>query len=151
MGLQTQLGSGLSPSDAYNAIRGFAQTAKNVAQNTLAALQAGPVNTAFAFTMIDQLNVFIGNVTTWKSVTGLDAYATAQGYQGTMSADCTTAINAAQACVNWMVANFPAEVDGYIKAYKFNVADGTRLPNSFTSVQTAGLQTSLQSFIATIS
>ena len=149
MPLQTQIGSGLSPSDAYASIRGLAQTAKNVAQNTLASLQGGPVTTDFIFRLLDQLQFFISSVTAWKAVAGLDAYATSLDYSGIMSADCTTTISAAQVCVTWVSGNFPVDVGGWLLAYKLN-ADGTRTPNSFTSAQTLGLQTDLQAFIATI-
>lgn len=149
MPLQTQLAA-FGPDDAYKAIRGLAQTAKNIAQNDLAAMQAQSVTTDFIFQMLNQFQVFISNITAWKSVAGLDSYATSQGYVGTMSADCTTAISAAQACVNWVVANFPTDAANWLQAYRMN-ADGSRTPNSFTPAATAGLQTNLQSFIATIS
>jgi hypothetical protein len=138
--------------DAFNAIRGNAFGWKAQAQNALASLQAGSVNSDFVFRMLDQLNGAIVSLTLWKAVSGLDAFATGQGYTGTMSVDCTAAITAAQACIAWVVTNFPvssAPQSGFLEAYTLN-ADGSRTARSFTTVQTAGLQTVLTSFIATI-
>ena len=147
MALQTQ-NTALAPSDAYNFIRGNAQNVKALAQNALAVMQGGSISSLFVFSMLDQLIGIINSLTTLKAVSGLDAYATAQGYSGTLSADCTTCANAATTCINWVVTNFPAS-GGFLQAETLN-ADGTRTPRQFTSAQTAGLQANLQAFIATI-
>jgi hypothetical protein len=147
MALQTQ-NSGLSPSDAYNNIRGVAANAKAQAANALTTL-AGTVDTSFIFPMLDQLRGFIASINTWKAIAGLDSYATAQGYTGSLNADCTTATNAAQGCITWVFTNFPTS-GGFLQAETLN-ADGSRTLRTFTTAQTAGLQTALQSFVQTIS
>lgn len=139
----------LLPGDAYKLIRDATQSWKAVAQNALASMQTGSVNTDFIFKMLDQLNQVISSLAVWKVVSGLDTYAAGQGYSGTLSTDCTTTSNAAQTCINWTVTNFPADAQGFLEGYTLNT-DGTRTPRSFTSTNTAGLQTNLQSFIATI-
>jgi hypothetical protein len=135
--------------EAYAAIRANAAGWKAQAQNANASLAAGSINTDFVFRMLDQLNTIIVSLNLWKAVSGLDTYATGQGYTGTMSTDCTATVTAAQTCIYWVVTNFPTS-GGFLQDYSLN-ADGTRTPRSFTSVQTAGLQTNLTSFVATIS
>ncbi len=138
----------ISPSEAYSAIRQNASAWRAQAQNALASVQAASVSSDFIFRMLDQFIGAIAALATWKIVAGLDAYATEQGYSGTMSADCTTTATAATACVSWVTTNFPTS-GGFITAYTLN-ADGTRTPRQFTTVQTAGLATALTAFIATI-
>ncbi len=135
--------------DAYTAIRYNAAGYKAQAQNALASCQAGPVNSDFVFRLLDQTAAAINALTQWESVSGLNTYATNQGYAGTMTTDCGAVITAAQAILSWVVANFPTS-GGFLQAYTLN-ADGSRTPRSFTSAQTAGLQTALINFIATIS
>lgn len=134
--------------EAFAAIRSNAASWKAQAQNANISL-AGTVNSDFIYRMLDQLGGAITALNLWKAVTGLDTFATGQGYTGTMSADCTASVTAAQNCINWVVTNFPSS-GGFLQAYSLN-ADGSRTPRSFTSAQTAGLQTALTSFIATIS
>lgn len=130
---------------------GQAAGTKQQASDALATL-AGPVDTNWIFNALDVMRGAIANFNRFKAVGGLDSYATAQvpGYAGTMSADINTTIAAIQACIDWIVANFPKDsTNTWILAEQL-VADGTRTPRSFTSVQTAGLQTRLQTLIATI-
>jgi hypothetical protein len=135
--------------EAFAAIRQNAAGWKAQAQNALLTLQGGPVNSDFVFRMLDQLAAVITALNTWKAIAGLDAFATGEGYIGTMSANCTSTAAAAQACIDWVVANFPA-ASTFLQSHTLN-ANGSRTPRSFTTAQTAGLQTALQSFIATIS
>src|SRR5262249_24421075 len=135
--------------DAYQNIRSNAGGWKAQAQNALTSLQAGSVNSDFIFRLLDQTGGAISALTAWKAVSGLDTYATGQGYLGTLTTDCNSSITAAQAVISWVVTNFPAS-GGFLQAYTLN-ADGSRTPRSFTSAQTAGLQTALTNFIATIS
>jgi len=134
--------------EAFAAIRNNAASWKAQAQNANISL-AGTVNADFIFRMLDQLGGAITALNLWKAVAGLDTFATGQAYTGTMSADCTATVNAAQACINWVVTNFPVSAT-FLQAYTLN-ADGSRTARTFTTAQTAGLQTALTSFIATIS
>ncbi len=135
--------------EAFTAIRVNAAGWRAQAQNANISLAAGNVDTNFIFRMLDQLNGAITALTTWKAVTGLDTYATAQAYTGTMSSDCAATITAAQTCITWVVTNFPAS-GGFLQGYSLN-ADGTRTARTFTPANTAGLQTNLTAFVATIS
>jgi len=134
--------------EAFAAIRGNAAGWKAQAQNANISL-AGTVNTDFIFRMLDQLGGAIAALNTWKAVVGLDSFATGQGYSGTMSTDCASSVTAAQNCIAWVVTNFPNS-GGFLQSHSLN-ADGSRTPRTFTTAQTAGLQTALTSFIATIS
>jgi|SRR5882672_3228766 len=134
--------------DAFALIRGNAAGWKAQAQNALATMQAGSINSDFVFRLLDQTAGAINALTIWKAVSGLDTYATSQGYPTTLSTDCNSSISAAQAVIAWVVANFPAS-GGFLQSHTLN-ADGSRTPRSFTSTQTGGLQTALTNFIATI-
>ncbi len=146
--MSLQSGNTFLAGDAYAAIRSNAAGWKAQAQNALQTLEAGSVSSDFVFRMLDQLAGAITALTAWESVVGLNTYATAQSYPSTMTTDCAACITAAQATIAWVVANFPAS-NGFLQAYTLN-ADGSRTARLFTVVQTAGLQTALSSFIATI-
>lgn len=135
--------------EAFRAIRDNSASWKAQAQNANASLAAGNVTSDFIFRMLDQLAGAIVALNQWKTVSGLDAYATGQGYTGTMSADITASVNASQACINWVVANFPA-ASGFLQSHTLN-ADGSRTPRSFTPAQTAGLQVNMTTFVNSIS
>ena len=101
--------------EAFAAIRANAAGWKAQAQNANASMAAGPVNSDFVFRMLDQLATVVSALNQWKAVAGLDTYATAQGYVGTMSTDCTATVSAAQTCIAWVVANFPAS-SGFLQS-----------------------------------
>lgn len=124
---------------------------KAQAQNAIVTLQAVSVDTPFIFQMLDQLRSLITYLNQVQGTAGLNAYATAQcpGYAGTLTTDITATVNSAQACIDWIVANFPKDAGGFAQAFKIN-ADGSRTSALFTSAQTAGLVTVLQALIATI-
>ena len=140
-----------SLADVLTNIKGMAQNIKSAGQNDLAVMQAGSIDANFVFKLLDNLNSVIVLLNGWAATTGINAYATANlpGYAGTLTTDITTVVNAAQACINWTVTNFPKDSGGFIQALTLN-ADGSRTPASFTSAQTAGLQTTLQALIATV-
>src|SRR5271166_3612704 len=132
-------------------LQNVAAGVKGQAGNALISLQAGSVDSLFIFQMLDQVRSLIGYLNQVQGTAGLNAYATAQctGYAGTMTTDITAVINAATAIITWVVTNFPADTGGFIQAFKLN-ADGSRAAATFTSAQTAGLQSAITSFIATI-
>jgi hypothetical protein len=124
---------------------------KAAAQQALTDL-AGTVDTTWTFRFLDNMRMLIAAGNTWRSVSGIDAFATAQlpGYAGTFSADIAAMTSAAQACIDWIVANFPKDSTAtWILAEQLN-PDGSRTARTFTSVQTAGLRTAVTNFIATI-
>jgi hypothetical protein len=136
------------PAEAYGLIRATAQGARQQAQVAHDTLAAGNVAAPWVFSVLDQFHGFISQLQGWSAVSGLDDYATGQGYSGSMLADCNSCITAAQACINWVVTNFPTS-GGYLLSETLN-ADGSRTLRQFTPTQTAGWQTALNSFIATI-
>lgn len=148
MALVTQ-NSQTGPADAYQLIRGSAMGARQQANAAVGELAGGDVQAPWIFSVLDQFRSFISNMQGWSGVSGLDTYATGQGYSGSMSADCSTCITAAQAVITWVVNNFPAS-GGYLQSETLN-SDGTRTLRQFTPTQTAGFQTALNNFIATIS
>lgn len=135
---------------SLNAVQNVAAQAKDRTTSAVATMAAGPVDTIFVFSLLDALNGMIASLNAVKTTTGLDAYATAQvpNYAGTMSSDITATISAAQACIDWVVANFPANA-GFLLGQSLNV-DGTRTQRNFTTVATAGFRTALNSLLATI-
>lgn len=122
----------------------------NIKQQAAAAvtfMQGNSVTTPWVFSVLDQLAAIVTTFSGYKNIAGLNAYANANipGYAGTLTADITSVVSAAQACINWVVANSTGVV-----WYTLN-ADGSRATASFTSAQTAGLQSALTALVATIS
>src|SRR5262249_41728562 len=150
MPLQTAGGSGFAAAEAYTQIRTLAQAIKNAANGYLATLQGGPVNSLSIFSFLDQANGGISALNNYANASGLNTYATSQGYIGTMTSDVTAVISALQTCINTIVSTFPVDTGGFIQAFKLN-ADGSRVATNFSSAQTAGLQTNLQAVINSIS
>lgn len=149
------LPSSTSPWVGQALIQVISQAAGTRAQaaSALAELQAGPVSTTWVFNAIDTMVGAIDRFNRFKNVSGLDAYATEQipGYAGTLTADITATVNAIQQCVDWCVATFPKDsTNTWLLAFSM-AADGTRAPRTFSTAQTAGLQTRLQTVIATVS
>jgi len=133
-------------------LQALAAQTKAQAGNALTILQTQNVTTNFVFAFLDQMGALIATLNTWKSTAGLNAYATANlpGYAGTLTTDIDAVIAAGQACITWVVNNFPKDsTNTYILSETLN-GDGTRTLRQFTPAQTAGLQTLVQSFIATI-
>lgn len=135
---------------ALNQVQNYAAQTKDRANSAVAVMTAGPVDTIFVFSLLDALNGLMANLNAVKNTAGLDAYATAQvpSYAGTMSSDITATVNAAQSCIDWVVANFPTSA-GFLLGEQLN-ANGSRIQRSFTTAQTAGFRTALNSLLATI-
>lgn len=124
---------------------------KSQAQSALATMAAQSVDTNFVFQTLDRPNWLISTLTAWQGTAGLNAYATADlpGYTGTLTTDTTAVIDAPQACIDWVVANFPKDsTNSYILAESIN-SNGTRTLRQFTPAQTAGFRTTIQALIAT--
>lgn len=137
---------------ALNLVQNNAAQAKEKASGAVSLMAAGSVNTAYVFTILDSLNGLISNLNSVKNTAGLDTYATTQmpNYAGTLTTDINATIAAAQACVDWVVTNFPKDTTGtWLLGYSLN-SDGSRTMRNFTSVQTTGLRTALNNLLATI-
>ena len=132
-------------------VLGQAAGVKQQATDALVQL-AGPVDSVWIFNAADIMRNTISNFNRFSGVAGLNAYATAQipSYAGNMTADIAATVAATQSCLDWIVANFPKDTTAtYVLAYILN-ADGTRTARTFTTAQTAGLQTRLNTLITTI-
>ena len=139
-------------SDALERILQQSEATKTTSQNYVAQLAAGPVSSDWVFAFINRCNLSIVGFNQYKGVPGLNAYAQAQipGYAGTMTSDIDAVIAGIQACIDWVVANFPKDsTNTWVLAYSIN-ADGTRNPRNFSTAQTAGLRTNLNALIALI-
>lgn len=134
-------------------IENRAAGAKSAAQSALTTLQNNTIDTAFAFSLIDQLNGLIGYLQQKVTVTGLTSYAAANipNYTGNLVNDMNATIAAAQTCVNWVVNAFPKDsTNTWLLAYSFDGV-GNRNARKFTPTETAVLQSRMQDFINTIS
>ena len=144
----TTANSQIGPAETYQLIRGSAQGARQQANVYITTLAAGNVTPPFVYQVLDQTRSFISNMQAWVTTPGLDAYATGQNYSGSLVADINTCVTAAQGIIAWVVTNFPS-TGGYLQAEALN-ADGSRTLRQFTPTQTAGWQTAINNFIATI-
>lgn len=139
----------LLASDAYRALRDNTPGWKANAQNSLLTVQTTSINSDFVFRLLDQLKGVIAAVAQWTAVSGLGAYATAQGYSGDIVADANTISTAATNCGLWIINNFPKDAQGFAQAVTIN-GDGSRTLATFAPSSTGGLQTTLTALIATI-
>lgn len=133
-------------------VKGASLVAKGTAQDAFTTLGAGNVDTVWVFLLLDKLRALISAANGWAAVAGINAYATAQlpGYAGTLTTDIQAVITAAQACIDWVVTNFPKDsTNTWLLGFSLN-ADGSRTARNFTPAQTAGLRTALQSLINAI-
>jgi hypothetical protein len=136
---------------ALNVVQNYASITNDHATTASATMAAGPVDTIFVFNLLDALNGLMANLNAVKNTTGLNAYATANvpGYTGNMITDITATVNAAQACIDWVVTTFPKDGSGWLLGYQLN-SDGTRVPRTFSTAATAGFRTALNALVATI-
>lgn len=143
----------LSLANALSQVQQIAAGWKGYAQQAVATLQAGNVDSNWVFSFLDTMRSNYLRMNTLAGMVGLDTYAVQNipGYGGTLSSDVAATQNAAVACVSWVVANFPKDsTNSFILSHTLN-ADGTRTPRTFAPADTAGLRTVLNAFIATIS
>lgn len=131
---------------ALSSVQSYAAGIKQQAASAAAFMVQNNVNTVYVFSVLDQLAGAIATLNLYKNLSGLNAYATANipGYAGTLTTDIAAVVSAAQACITWVVTNAAA-----VSWYTLN-SDGSRTAVSFTSSQTAGLQTALNALAATI-
>jgi hypothetical protein len=142
--------AGLSPGEAFVNIRSRAASAKQQAQSILTILQSGQGNSSNILNLANAAYQYSTSISAWSQITGLDSQATSQGYPGSLLADCGPSVTAAQAITSWIANNFPVDAGGYLMGWTLNPTTGETISRTFTSAQTAGLQTTLTNFIATI-
>jgi hypothetical protein len=145
-------------------VDGSCKSLKGSMTQALNTMQASNIDSNWVFRFIDGLNQQIATIQSIANAFGsinypaLNTYAQAQkknpdgtSYTGVYTDDVTTTLNAAKACIAWIVANFPKDSTGtWILSHQLN-ADGTRTPRGFTPTDTAGLQAAITTLLATIS
>lgn len=136
---------------ALNDAQNQAAWIKGICQQAVISL-TGTVDANFVFQLLDNLRAAISMLNADAAVPGIAAYAQAQfsnsGYN--ISAEFTAMVNDLNSVVSWVVANFPKDTGNFLQAYTIN-ADGSRTAATFTSAQTAGLTSALNTVIAEIS
>lgn len=143
--------SAQTQADALAGARRTANTLKAFAQNVRGFMAASTVSA----NQVEQvMGEFKSAIETWnaaKAVSGIAAYAQAQYDDVTLdiAAEFTAMLSAAEGVRDWVIANFPKDASGFILKDKYEV-DGAITVRQFTPVQTAGLRTELDSFIATV-
>lgn len=129
---------------------GQSSRAKSLAANAKAQLAAGSVTSDQIFSLLDNIRAISIQIDSYAGTAGINTYATAQipNYTGTITNDVAATRAALQACIAWVISNFPV-VSTWLQSHQLN-ADGTRAPRSFSPAQTVGLQTALQGVLDTI-
>ena len=123
---------------------------KQQAQNGVALL-TGVASANQIFQLMDNIRAPLTIFNQVAAIPGIAAYAQAQFDDPTydVAANFTAMVNALNAVVAWVMANFPKDTGGFVQAYTL-AANGDRVPVTFTSVQTAGLASALNTLIASI-
>lgn len=145
--------TGVSLGDGFQDAKSQAAWIKNVMAQAVTVL-AGNADSNFIFQLTDNLRSAITLLNRDSAVSGMPAYAQSQynDVAYNVGTEFTNMVNALNACVSWVVTNFPKDGTGKLLAYTFNADNsGGRVPVSFTPAQTAGLTSALNSAIATIS
>lgn len=140
-------------SNALAQILGQASTTKGLAEQSIAAIQAGPINTSGLFALLDQFNRAIQRFEYQATPAGLDAYAVEQvpGYTGALTVDVAATVAAIRYCNDWIVATLPKDESGTWLLAQQIAPDGTRTDRSFDAGgEQTELQTRLQALLATI-
>ena len=142
--------TGLTPAEGLFQAKTQAKWVKLQAQNGVALL-AGTVNATQVFQMIDDLRSWVAYFNQVAAIPGIAAYAQAQYSDATYDVvvEFNAMVAAIQACVDWVVANFPKDAGGFAQAYTMQ-ADGSRTAATFTSAQTSGLAANLNAVVAAI-
>jgi hypothetical protein len=137
--------------DALAGARRTATTMKSFAQNVRDFMFAGTVSANQVQAVMLEFKTAIETWDAAKAVPGIAAYALAQYDDTTLdiAAEFTAMLSAARTVRDWVIANFPKDASGYILKDIYE-ADGAITVRQFTSAQTAGLRTALDSFIATV-
>lgn len=136
--------------DTYNAIRSRATQLKKLATDSKALMLAGPVSASAVRQLLDLFIQGKAELNTAAAVSGIVDYAKAQegdeAYD--VAAEFTAMVSAAEGVINWIVANMPTN-SGYVLAEQWS-ASGVSV-RTFSTAETAGLRTTLDTFIATVS
>lgn len=121
---------------------------KTLAAYHKAQMAAGPVTSGALLALLANLKGAKGIFTESAGLAGMDAFAQGQLGAGVAS-DFTAMMNAIDAAGSWIITNFPKDGSGYLLSETMN-GTGDRTERLFTSAQTAGLRTLLDTLISTI-
>lgn len=123
---------------------------KQQAQGAVTML-AGNVTANQVFQIVDNLRSPLQIFSQVAAIPGIAAYAQAQFNDPTydVAAEFTAMVNAVQAVVDWVVANFPKDAGGFVEAYTL-AANGDRTSATFTPAQTSGLTAAINTVITSI-
>lgn len=147
----------LSTSSIRNVASGViseARAVKGFCQQAITQSAAGPVSANSVLGLCQRLNASKANILVPAQVNNAAMTSLAQDLG---LADGPAAVAAVQDVVNsitntidWVVANFPKDAQGYIQKDTLN-ADGSVAVRQFTSAQTSGLRVALQTVVDSVS
>lgn len=136
--------------DTYAAIRSRATQLKKLATDSKAVMLAGPVSASAIRQLLDLFIQGKAELQAAGAVPGMADFAKAQEGDAAydVAAEFTAMVNACTGVIDWIVANVPAS-GGYVQTEQWS-ASGVTL-RTFSTASTAGLRTTLDTFIATVS
>lgn len=132
--------------DALSEAKRRANDLKTYVNEVKAASAAGPISGNLAIALMERLVSDKARFAAIAAVPGIGAYAQAQESDGAynVATEFTTMTNAIDSLGAWLIAN--VNTTGWVTFSASGVATKT-----FTTVQTAGLRTAIDSLAATIS
>lgn len=136
--------------DTYAAIRSRATQLKKLAQDSKALMLSGPVSASAIRQLLDLFIQGKAELTAASGVSGIADYAKSQEGDAAydVAAEFTAMIAGCTGVIDWIVANVPTNT-GYVLTEQWS-ASGVTL-RTFSTAATAGLRTTLVTFIATVS
>lgn len=134
---------------AYASVRSRATQAKKLASDSKALMLAGPVSGNVIRQLLDALITAKAELQTAAAVNGIVAYAQSQegDPEYDVAAQFTTLVDACTGVISWIVANIPTS-GGYVQMETWS-ASGVSV-RTFSTAQTAGLRTQLDTIIAAV-
>lgn len=141
-----------NPQALYSALQSLLQTISDAKQAAIKYRQliASGMNRDQAFAFIDGNNRLQATLTS-EANNLASAYTLAQVTYGqaAFAANIANTVAAAKACNDWIVANFPHDVNGWLLEEQFD-ANGNRVQRTFSAPQLAPLDALIVAFINTI-
>lgn len=137
--------------DGYGEAKRVANQLKTYLQRRVAEMAAGPVDATVPMGVVAHLRAALDRFEAIKAIPGMSAYAKAQeddalyDVAGEFAAMTDAIVNARDA----IIAALPQDAGGWLLVESY-AADGTIVPRTFTSVQTAGVRTALQAVVDAI-
>ena len=138
--------------DAYRLLKGRANDVRSQSVNLRAQSLAGAVGADRILNYAAMLARSKEEMGLLAATPGLATYAQTQENNGSLNitTEYTTMVAQIDATVAWIVANFPQDGSGFKLAFTM-ANDGTLVYRTFSTATLAGLRTTLDSLISTIS